>query len=448
MDSVSRLTGSPAGVRIAGAICVGVVAIAPLAVGGFRPQWWLLFAGVIFAAAALCTLSAAASGRRLRFLSAAAPGVAPIYVLFLAGLCVHLLFIGGAASDTDAMYGLLRQLSYAALVWTLLQSLTRDRRASHYAAVLLFAFMGYAVYGLVTIDRTEWLLFDRTAYLGYATGPFVNRNSFATFMAMGMSLALASAMADERGIGRRYRRGHRSSVLETRMRSALLALVALLCLAAVLASASRMGLFVAVVGAIIVVALRLRRGLDHGGSTRLVVTSLALLIASALCAVALLYGGDVTERLGSTADSASVRLDLYRNILDMIALNPLTGVGLDNFGEAFRAQQELPVSPDLSWRLAHNTYLALWSELGIVLGSIPVLLGVLVAGALLRRSLSHTVTPVSHLSDAALAALVLTAIHALVDFSLEMPANTYLLLTLIALGLAPLGPDQSQAKGK
>jgi len=263
-------------------------------------------------------------------------------------------------------------------------------------------------------------------------------------MAMGMSLALACALSDGTGLGRQYRRGHRSSALENKIRSLLLACVALLCLAAILATASRMGLFVALIGAVVVVGLRLRRGLAHGGSTRLIVAALTLLAMSALSAVALLYGGDVTERLGSTADSAGVRLDLYRNIVDMISLHPLTGVGLDNFGEAFRAHQKLPVSPDLHWRLAHNTYLTLWSELGLILGSLPIALCALMAFALLRRSLSPKVTPVSHLSDAAFASLVICALHSLVDFSLEMPANVYVLLTLIALGLAPLGADQGQ----
>lgn len=443
MDNVAHLKASPLGIRAAGLLSLAVVVAAPMAVGGFRPQWWLFFASLLFVAAALCMLSAAATGRRLRVLSIAAPGVATLYAIFLVGLSAHVLFVTPAPSQLDAIYGLLRQLSFAALAWTLIQSLTHAQRAANYVTVLLCAFLFYAVYGLVTIANTQWLFFEKEAYLGVATGPFVNRNSYATFMAMAMSLALACALEDGTGLARHYRRGHRSSVLERRLRSALYASVALLCLAAVFATASRMGLFVTIVGAIVVVSLRLRRGLEHGGSARLIVISLFLLAVSALSAVALLYGGAVTERLGGTGESASVRLDLYRNILEMIWAHPLTGVGLGNFGEAFRAYQALPVSPDLHWRLAHNTYLALWSELGLVLGSLPLVLLALVGVALMRRSLSPRVTPASHLSDAALAGLVICAVHSLVDFSFEMPANSYVLLAMIALGLAPLGADQS-----
>ena len=137
------------------------------------------------------------------------------------------------------------------------------------------------------------------------------------------------------------------------------------------------------------------------------------------------------------SDSASVRIALYLNVLEMIAAQPLLGVGIDNFGEAFRAHHRLPVSPDLSWHLAHNTYLALWSELGIVLGTLPILLLALAALALARRSLSAEVTPTSHLSDAALAAIVIAAAHSFLDFSLEMPANAFLLIAVIVLGLGP-----------
>jgi O-antigen ligase len=435
-------------VRLAAAICLAVVVIAPMAVGGFRPHWWLMFASVLFFAAALATYSLARSNRHVRFLTHGVPGLAPLYLVFLVGLCLHVLLVGGAASETDAIYGLIRQLSYAALGWTLLQALTRGQRAVDYATVLVIGFLFYAVYGLITIDRTEWLFFEKTSYLGVATGPFVNRNSFATFLAIGMSLTLASALADDTGVGRQHRSGHRASPLEGRMRSLVLATVALLCLAAIFATASRMGLFVALVGASVVVILRLRRIVGRTGLAGIVALALGVLGGLSLIMVALLYGGAVTERLGSTADSASVRIDLYLNILDMIRANPLLGVGLGNFGEAFRAYQRLPVSPDLDWHLAHNTYLALWSELGIVLGSLPILLVGLVTLALLRRSLSKIVTPVSHLSDAALAAVVIVGLHSLLDFSLEMPANAYLFVAVIVLGLAPNSSSLSRgAKG-
>lgn len=444
MDSVARHGATPSAIRIAGAMCIAVVVAAPMAVGGFRPQWWLAFAAIIFTAAAFAALGVAANGRRARSLRRTDPMIAPLYLLFIVGLCIHVAFIGGASSDVDAYYGLLRQLSYAALAWTLLQAMTRERRAENYATALICAMLAYAVYGLMTIDRVDLLLFEKDAYLGYATGPFVNRNSFATFMAVGACLALATAMADEPGLARRHRRARRGGPVEGRMRALMLYSVALLCIAAVYATASRMGLLATLLGAVVVVGLRLRRVPARGGLGGQVSALIAMLAVAGVAMVTLLYGGDVAERLGSSADSASVRIALYLNVLEMIAAQPLLGVGIDNFGEAFRAHHRLPVSPDLSWRLAHNTYLALWSELGIVLGTLPILLLAVAAFALVRRSLGAEVTPTSHLSDAALAAIVIAAVHSLLDFSLEMPANAFLLISVIVLGL---GPNERQNGG-
>lgn len=437
MDSMRNYGRTPLATRIAGALCIAIVALAPLAVGGNRPQWWLAFGAAIFMAAAISAAGAAVTGRDLRTLWRSAPALMPLYLALIIGLCLHTALVGGVASDVDAVYGLLRQLSYAALAWTLLQAISRESRAQSYATALICVMLAFAVYGLVTIERVEFLLYDKDAYAGVATGPFINRNSFATFMAMGASLALACAMADETGLARRHRQARRGGPVERRLRAVLLSAVALLCLATVYATASRMGLFVTLIGGVVVIGLRIARMPLRAGRGGRVAALAALLGLLSLAAVSLLYGGAVADRLGSTADSASVRIALYRNILEMIAANPLLGVGLDNFVEAFRIHHRLPVSPDLNWNLAHNTYLALWAELGLLLGSLPILILSLAAVALLRRSLGSETTPTSHLSDAALAAIVIAAIHSLVDFSLEMPANAYLLISLIILGLGP-----------
>jgi O-antigen ligase len=448
MDSVVRQGATPWAIRLAGALCLGVAVVAPMAVGGFRAQWWLAFATILFAAAAFAALSIAVTGRQMRRLRRADPLIAPLYLAFILGLCLHVALLGGRVSDPDAAYGLLRQLSYAALAWTLLQAMTRERRAEDYATALICAALIYAVYGLITIERVDLLLFEKSAYSGVATGPFVNRNSFATFMAMGACLALACAMADETGLERRHRQSRRGGPLEGRMRAFMLFAVALLCIAAVYATASRMGLLVTLFGAMLVVVLRLRRLPPRAGRAGQIAALSALLAIAGLGAVTVLYGGDVADRLGSSADSASVRLALYTNVLEMIAAHPLLGVGLDNFGEAFRAYHRLPVSPDLSWHLAHNTYLALWSELGLVLGTLPMVLLLLASVTLLRRSLSGHVAPTSHLADAGLAAVVIAALHSLLDFSLEMPANAYLLVTLIVLGLGPVARQPQEGTSK
>src|SRR5690606_14782855 len=55
---------------------------------------------------------------------------------------------------------------------------------------ILVIVAGFAVVGLLSL--TQWgdtlLGFEKQAYLGYATGTFINRNSFATYLAVGLTV--------------------------------------------------------------------------------------------------------------------------------------------------------------------------------------------------------------------------------------------------------------------
>ncbi len=52
----------------------------------------------------------------------------PLYLVFLVGLCLHVLRVGGAASDTDAIYGLIRQIILRRARLDIVQALTRGQR--------------------------------------------------------------------------------------------------------------------------------------------------------------------------------------------------------------------------------------------------------------------------------------------------------------------------------
>lgn len=424
-------------IKFAGLIAFGVVILMPLAVGGYRPHWWLASSAILLGLASIVALSFLISGRLVAAQMRLAPAAFWTYAAFLLGLAVHVFIFGGTTSDLDAVYGFMRQAGYTSLVWLLFLTIQRAETAQNHANFLLIGLVVYAGYGLFTITNTTFLLYEKNAYLGYATGPFVNRNSFATFMAMASSLALANALADPRLLRRKYRQSRRATTLEVLTGSTLALAVAVFCLATVFATGSRMGLMSAFIGLGVVLGLRTLRDAKAGQGRRAAWLLAALGFTSIWAIVALLYGGPVAERLAGSADSASVRLMLYENTWSMILQNPVLGVGFDNFAQSFRSYQDLSVSPDVAWDLAHNTYLALWAELGLVLGSLPPLALAFAAIALFRRSMATEQDAATHLSDAALAAIVLCAAHSLLDFSLEMPANTYLLITLIALGLGP-----------
>jgi putative inorganic carbon (HCO3(-)) transporter len=70
-----------------------------------------------------------------------------------------------------------------------------------------------------------------------------------------------------------------------------------------------------------------------------------------------------------TESSAQTRIEAWHAAVGMIAAHPLTGVGLASFGVAF------PDFSDKKPREAHNTFLQIAAESGIVAGVMYLLLG-------------------------------------------------------------------------
>ena len=123
---------------------------------------------------------------------------------------------------------------------------------------------------------------------------------------------------------------------------------------------------------------------------------------------------------------------MYRQIIEMIAARPWFGYGGGSFELAYPLYHQLPVSPDLLWDRAHNSYLALIVELGIPAGGAILLalaLAFLRAASRIARARSEWAA-----RAATLGALVVGGTHSLVDFSLEMQANALIFLMLVGLG--------------
>ena len=410
----------------------------PLGLGGNRPQFWLINFGALALIASLYLWRAARSGSDFARPDAIAPGGAALWVLAIAYPSVIILSaalrgLGGAdvAWVTEG-FGLLRVLSYLLFGWLCLQALRNERRARVTARAAVAGLAALAAYGLLAVETPEYLLYEKLSYDGVATGPFVNRNSFATFLALSAALSLALALTPGSSGRRRARTQANPLNLDKIIGGALAFAPVPLFLATCLLTGSRMGLFVTFLGLAVVAMLGSR-------ATRTGRVALAgLLAASAIALVlafTLLFGQTTFDRLGSTGASADVRWSLYATVTDMISAAPLLGHGFDSFPEAYRQFHAPPVSVDLRWDQAHNTYLELWSELGLLAGSVPILI-CLSALALLWGRIREGGRPMGY-PAAGIAAIAIGAVHSLVDFSLEMPANVYLFIFLIALGLAP-----------
>ena len=118
----------------------------------------------------------------------------------------------------------------------------------------------------------------------------------------------------------------------------------------------------------------------------------------------------------------------------MISTRPLLGFGGGSFEAAFTLFHAPSLSPEVRWDHAHSTYLTLWTEYGIIIGSLPLVTLAFLGWKAWRRLGNEL--PRADLAAAALGSLLVVAIHSLVDFSLEIHAVALLFVAVLALGVS------------
>ncbi|MCM5559829.1 O-antigen ligase [Pleomorphomonas sp. JP5] len=424
--------------------------LAPMPWGGIRAFFFMLYA-VVVAVLGLSYAIGLYRGHvrpRLPLSAFAVPVI--LFSLVIVWMLVTLLPLGLAAAPEWAALSpladltgrisigpgatfdmLVRYLTYGLFFVLALQVAVEKKRAKTLFRVI---YLGIAAHALIALASLSFfgdvlLFLPKEAYIGDATGTFVNRNSFATFAAFGAIMGVALIFGvDEDDVSR----SQLSRILtQLGFNVAPLALIGL----ALAFSHSRMGMFVAALGAGFVALIAVFRAT---GARRILA---GMLIVAGLVTGAVLANtsGILFERMASVDRDADVRLAVYEQTLDLIAARPMSGYGGGTYEDAFRAVKSDPISPDVTFDAAHNLYLELAAELGIPAMIAVVLSVLLLAGttaiAAMRRE-NWTI-------PAAAAAVVLAgSVHSLVDFSLQIPAIVLMMLLILALGFAQSRPIQ------
>ncbi|MCP5405884.1 MAG: O-antigen ligase family protein [Pseudomonadaceae bacterium] len=316
------------------------------------------------------------------------------------------------------------------------------RGAVHMLRALALAGTVVCAYGLVVgmLGNTQVMTLPKAVYFDSLTASFINRNSFATFA--GLTLLACMAVVVERAgeIPSTRQAGWRQRwqavlnlVVLPRWGYALGALAALL---AVVLSHSRAGLASTLVGGIVFIIALGGRGklLRTGGMAAMALTVAGLVMAG--------MGGG--SRFALLAGDADVRLSLYRTVWRGIETNLWWGTGLGTFEDAFRIVRtpELPLTMAGRVDHAHSTWLQWLLELGLpafiaVVACVAWMLWRYGRGVALRRR--GAVFPAL-----GLAVVVLVGKHALVDFSLEIPAVGLMAALLVGTTLAQSLPSRQQ----
>lgn len=237
-------------------------------------------------------------------------------------------------------------------------------------------------------------------------GPYLNRNHFATPVAMGAGMAagLAATAVIENG-----------GILGLLRLPSVLARIILLCGASgflaltCAASGSRSGALAAIV-ALGVVGLR-------GFGKRVLVTAVGI---GALAIV--LTGSATFERL-LRLDVVQSRWAPWMDMTTLFRFFPVFGSGIGTFAAAYWPYQQNAVFE--FWQYAHNDYLQWLIEGGVV--------GLLVLAVALRR-LADVATLTGPLREGCFAAAIAFVTQAALDFPAHVPASAAILVAVLALG--------------
>ncbi|MCC6848633.1 MAG: O-antigen ligase family protein [Deltaproteobacteria bacterium] len=327
--------------------------------------------------------------------------------------------------------------------------------------------------------RVLWIT-DEPTVDDRVSGPFVNPNHFAAWLAMAIPLTLAYAVAlasrlrrrlaraveAGRGMGVRRERSWATALIANQRALALpLAAAAgtALLVVALVATGSRGGLAALLVGLGIAGAGLAARTRRQGRTGRL---GRFGRFAPAALALALVAGAAVTlVRWAATEDLADDGLDVNLASRLTVAAQgaallrdyPLVGSGLGSWLHAYRPYQAPPVEGGI-WDHAHDDYLELAAETGVAGVAIVVAFFVLVGRALLadrrarraaaaeraeRRPRGRTGPPAfaaaewraalrarGHLRWGLVGGIAAILAQSFVDFGLHLPANFLLLMTL------------------
>ncbi|MBP1857744.1 O-antigen ligase family protein [Rhizobium herbae] len=431
-----------------------VVFLAPFAFGSTKPSLWLLWSMLISLCGAILFGRMAASKARFRIAPRNLPVLFGLFAALGAYMVVQVLPLGALSPGVssvadptavialntisltphDTILALARWGTYGLLFFLVLQITSNPQRARAFINLIYWAIVIHAIIALLFLLQfgDTILGIPKWKYFGSAMGGFINRNSFATFLAFGSVLGInlmidrmtekPSGKADTSVLGIYLGKGGVVTI----------GLGWLILVIALVATNSRMGLFAACCGMVASIILALAKRTANSSKAGIWILLLVIPVFVGLGMFG--YGSIFLERLGTVGEASGVRMQLYEQVVGMIETRPVLGFGGNSFEYAYPLFHQAPVSFDLVWDKAHSTYLALWAEYGILFGSLPLLI---VGIIFWQLAAAYIKAPGQEmLLRCGLGVVLVGAVHSLVDFSLEIEAVTFAFVAIVATAWA------------
>lgn len=301
------------------------------------------------------------------------------------------------------------------------QQMRTEERTTVMAFVVAVA-LASILLGLMQMLVGEGAYLFESEHNGLPIGLFTNRNHQAALLYAAAVITIALSAQDGRS---------------TLVRLCLLGVLATL-VAGVLATQSRMGLVLIVVGALVATALAFGR----------FITLRRFLVAAGALGLAVLFltqNSVVRTAVGRFVQSASDgRYDVWPDVGYAISFYWPYGSGIGTFVKAFQATESLTTLGPEYVNHAHNEYLEILLECGVAGVALIALFVVWLlsrAWSLWREGPSE---PAAQLAWSSIIVLCMLMAHSIVDF----PVRTYALFALFGLMCGMLIPPRSGRRGQ
>ncbi len=334
------------------------------------------------------------------------------------------------------LHGALKSTAYVVFFALSLALLERRGRIAAAAYTLVASGFAQAIYGGIS------------ALAGgpgaVAHGGFVNRNNFAGYLEMCLSIGLGVLIASLTGeASRTWKQFFRNTtewILGPKMR---LRLALLVMVTALVLTRSRMGNTAFFVSMLITGGIGL---LFSKYATRSMVLLLASLVIIDIFIVGAYFGVEkVVERIEQT------QIESERNesvlAIGVWKAYPVFGSGLGSFHVVFPRYKDANLDPGF-YDEAHNDYIQFASETGLAGFS---LLGLLVLASFLVALRAQQVRrdPLMRgISFGSMMGIIALMIHSWVDFNLQIPANALTFMLMLAFGWISLYHPRRETPGE
>ena len=340
-------------------------------------------------------------------------------------------------SPVDSLYELTKYFAYGLFAWLLARTINTRKKATALTLTLIGAGVFQSLYGLSEHFSGSHRIFSwvNKYYAGSAFGTFVNRDHYSAFLEMifplslGYFLARADYFSWPSGLSLRQKIAWFGQ--EKLQKSILFILPPLIIGVGLFFSRCRSGIIIFLLTFFLILLLLSVTSITGKRKTeRRLVNAIVLVV---LVGVILIGIQPILERFTNQKLFDESRWLYYQYTLGLIKDYPCLGSGLGTYVKAINHYLGKDFYAIIDH--AHNDYLEMLGEAGLVGGGALILGGFLLLGLGVKRYFKTGDSLTRSISLGAMIGVVALFLHSLTDFSLRMPGNAVVWLSLFVLCL-------------